>query len=42
MNLNTNTNIIESIEIDRVIAIREHAISLYGVSLDIENYCTLG
>ncbi|WP_368878389.1 DUF4942 domain-containing protein [Proteus mirabilis] len=33
MNLNTNTNIIESIEIDRVIAIREHAISLYKESL---------
>lgn len=33
MNLNTNTNIIESIEIDRVIAIREHAIILYKESL---------
>ncbi|MBP6082187.1 MAG: DUF4942 domain-containing protein [Providencia sp.] len=31
--MNNNTNCIESIEIDRVIAIREHAISLYKESL---------
>lgn len=31
--MNFNTNIIESIEIDRIIAIREHAINLYKESL---------